>query len=217
MDQDRIIRFSFPGISLIVTIFALDWIFGGSLYERATPKGNEGLVNILTLIATTPLIGLFINSIPYAILYRCPQFRFKIPPDLEKAHLRALKFLSRQELNELDQLEVKMVHQVVVRNLMKEEALGYTTRRFTFYLTHANVVFSIGISALIVLSVHLTALESVSWEDNKTLLVLKIATLIMYTLYIIAAVYLANENFKESIRFEASWIIWEYERNCNGI
>lgn len=87
-------------------------------------------------------------------------------------------------------LVITSVHQAVIREGMSEEAVKYTTRRFTFFITHVNMIFSIGISSIIVIFTHLLSTEySIIPEQNVVACVFKIAVVLIYVGYVIAAIF----------------------------
>ena len=214
MDQDRIIRMSFPGIAFIVTIFLWDYILGGSFYLRIIniTQGTNETINLglasflLGLIISTPFLGFVLSSIPYAFLTaeRC----FRIPDTLRPGYLEALRRISNQNVTNISHEQLTSIHQPVIREEMSDEAVKYTTRRFTFFVTHINMIFSIAISFFIVSLVHIiNGTSFIVPEENCAIMTIKIAIIGIYLGYIVAGIISAGRIKRESNEFEINWVI----------
>lgn len=213
MDQDRIIRISFPGIAIIITILATNWTFGGTLFSFISDtKSFEILTKIAALVLTTPVLGFVISSIVHRFTEE--NKLFKIPNELLDNYRKALRTLAPyRPLNDEDfdkpfKSDVIMVHQAIIRSLMTEESLLYTTRRFTMFWTHRNLFWAI---LLGMIAGFLSAISDMKFgiESTSDLFVIKSSILIMLTFYLIAANNRASYNLKQSNLFEINWIIWK--------
>jgi hypothetical protein len=139
MDQDRIIRMSFPGIAFFVTIFLWDYILGGSFYlsiinitQGTNETINLGLASfLLGLIISTPFLGFVLSSIPYAFLTakRC----FRIPDTLRPGYLDALRRISNQNVTNISHEQLTSIHQAVIREEMSDEAVKVYNKEVHFF------------------------------------------------------------------------------------
>lgn len=216
MNEDRIIRISFPGIFFLVSLCTFDWILGGEILRDFFSQDSnkiDAITGAVAFIVSTPVLGFVISSFYYIILFCLPRWRFIIPQETAKRrqYLQALSNLYICNIPEnMDSKEITAMHQQVLRMKMKDEELGYISRRFTFYLTYSNTIVAIVFSFIIALLIH-------DWSLSYIFNGIKLVLVLFYVLYIIIAVWLAYRNLSESSDFEVQWVLFYDRERDNGI
>lgn len=216
MNEDRIIRISFPGIFFLVSFCTFDWILGGEILKDFFSQDSskiDAITGAIAFIVSTPVLGFVISSFYYTILFWLPSWRFIIPQETTKRrqYLQALSNLYIHSIHEnMDSKGITTIHQQVLRMKMKDEELGYISRRFTFYLTYSNTIVALVFSFIIALLIH-------DWTLCYVFNGIKLVLVLFYVLYIIIAVWLAYRNLSESSDFEVQWVLFYDRERDNGI
>lgn len=218
MDSNRIIRYTFPGISFAMSILLFDYVFGGRFLFELWNRATDGQIplELLTLFATglisTPVLGFMLSTLTHEIWK--PSYLFRVPPKLETDYLKALRALAPNNVIPRDPFKKDKnilieIHQILLRSLTPNEPLGYTQRRFTMILVHLNILGSIAAALVFAIPYNLgndaIELKNIFKEWPKIYIIL------LYVIYCWYGIKAFKRNRRESNNFEIQWIIWKSE------
>ncbi len=215
--KDRIFRFSFVGITLIISIIFWYWLLGGDIYRIFKLDFNL-IAKISIPIITSPIIGFLITSTSIGIIKS--MYNKKLEYDIvlqDKTYLEYIhsKFKEDSGINVVndiytisDKKTVSLNHNILFRTISKEEIINYALRRFDVFYSIINFNFAVYFAFIFGLLFRLyfdsLTKEPASYEFSiyKLLLILPIVIISVFSL--VHAFYAK----KEALEFEARVLIY---------
>jgi hypothetical protein len=230
MPTTRLLRYTLSGSTFILFGLLFFWLLGGSLPLKDL---EIDILKIITLILSTPLLGIIVSTIVFECLVcvNCYRTYYYVPENIDiiKWILKEKSTTTKVEIELRKKVELKDIedkafskkfypfYQVKVRKHVMGRSLSFLERKWAVIWIHRNIIGGIAISFIANL---------VFWGINFYLDkydlsnfgfdLYKIAVLIFILIYILLACSHIKYSIKVAADFEHKILMNAYDEDINA-
>lgn len=218
MPTDRIFKFSIPGLMFLFSMIFFDHLLGGNLINRFIEADTDHLLTLISILISSPLIGIVFSTVAVGILqlkFVCGYKIWYYPPNAEivKYALRDVTELKDSVKKDIEDEAKKKwkkdaivkkfypYYQAKVRQHIKDEQMNFLERRWSVYWVHVNNISMIAFSLIIALILRKSSECGFSCLDHDyaTHKLIGIGVLILYVFF---GIKNACNSRRDATRFE---------------